>query len=420
MTPHPISATVRRLIACFATAALLVAATARAAGPAKPWSVGEPIVTYWAGPPMSEAACEQMVDGGFNVVWCNEKDLDLLAKHKLRGMVHDPLLAPATLDDAEQRAKLDALIDRVKAHPAMYSYFVTDEPSAAQFPALGKLFAHLRERDPAHLPYLNLFPTYATNDQLGTKGGREEGYREYLRQFVDTVKPALISYDNYQFYIKGDGKEYFRNLAMVRKAAQDAGVPFLNIIQAAAWAPDVRVPNADETRYLVYTTLAYGASGISYYVYYAPAHRGGIAAADGTPTPIYATLKTLNREFVAIARELAPLRSLAVYHTALKEPGCEAPPAKLAFRLDATGAAAAAKDEERRGLMLGVFGPKPEAPSAVMVVNLDYKKPATATLTGPGALEWFDATAGKWSAAGGAKVELKLAPGEGTLVRLAK
>jgi hypothetical protein len=53
---------------------------------------------------------------------------------------------------------------------------------------------------------------------------------------------------------------------MIRRAAQDANVPFLNIVQACSWTPARRVPNGDEMRYLLYSTLAYGAQGISYYV----------------------------------------------------------------------------------------------------------------------------------------------------------
>jgi hypothetical protein len=49
----------------------------------------------------------------------------------------------------------------------MEAYFITDEPGAGAFPGLGKLVAYLRERDPAHLAYINLFPTYANEQQLG-------------------------------------------------------------------------------------------------------------------------------------------------------------------------------------------------------------------------------------------------------------
>ncbi len=374
--------------------------------PQEQWKVGEPIVTYYAGPAMSEAVAAQMAEGGFNVVWCGEKDLDLLQKHGLRGMLHDKLLSPATLEDAAERAKLDALIERVRKHPAMYSYYIIDEPSAATFGQLGKLVAYLKQRDPSSLAYINLFPTYASNEQLGTKGDVVTAYREHLRQFIDTVKPMLLSYDHYQFNVNGDSDQYFLNLDMIRRASQDAGVPFLNIVQAASWAPNVRVPTPDETRYLVYTTLGYGAQGISYYVYCWPGHSGGIATAEGAPTPIYAALKTLNREFVAIARELATHRSLAIYHTKMKEPGTEHVPASAAFKVTESSA-------NDRGIMLGCF-----ESDYILIVNLNYRAETSAIIAGPGPLELFDATNGTWSKQQGAETTLKLLPGGGTLARV--
>ena len=280
---------------------------------AVPWKVGTPIVTYWCGPSMTDATAAQMAEGGFNLVWCGEKELDVAQRHGLRGQLTDGLLSPTVLDDPAQREKLDALIARVRHHPALYDYFITDEPSAANFPGLGKLVAYLRERDPGHLAYINLFPTYASNEQLGTKGDTVTAYREHLRQYVDIVKPGLISYDHYQFSVKGDNDGYFLNLAMIRRAAQDAGLPFLNIVQAATWDKSMRVPTSDEVRYLDYTTLAYGAQGISYYVYCCAGHTGAVAHADGTLTQLGYTLKTLNREFATIAQQLQPLRSLGVY-----------------------------------------------------------------------------------------------------------
>lgn len=409
-----------RLLGLLALSAIVPAGLLRAVPASNPepaaaaWTVGTPIVTYYAGPAMSEAVAAQMAAGGFNVVWCGEKDLDLLQKHGLRAMLRDELLRPESLDAPERRKALDDLVGRVRAHPALYSYYITDEPSAAAFPALGKLVAHLRELDPARMAYINLFPTYASNEQLGTTGDTVTAYREHLRQFVDTVKPALISYDHYQFYKSGDTEQYFLNLALVRGAAQDAGVPFLNIVQAAAWQPAVRVPNADETRYLIYTTLAYGAQGISYYVYYADGHEGGIAKADGTPTPIHHALKTLNPEFVALARETQALRSLAVYHTALTEQGCVPLPADAPFRPEP-----AAPADDPRGLLLGYFGPA-DKPTHVLVVNLDYKNEVRRNLVGPGDLDVYDVTTGKWSAAKSASVELHLPPGGGKLIRLTK
>jgi hypothetical protein len=361
-----------------------------------------------------------MAEGGWNLVWCGEKGLDVAQRHGLRVQLQDGLLAPGTLDNPGQRAKLDAFISRVRKHPAFYSYFITDEPSAADFPALGKLVAYLRQRDPAHLAYINLFPTYANNQQLGTKGDTITAYKEHLRQYIDVVKPALISYDHYQFAKGGDNPDYFLNLMMIRRAALEARAPFLNIVQACTWTPSMRVPGPDELRYLIYTTLAYGGQGISYYVYDTAGHTGGIALPDGTPTPLYHALKSFNREFVAIAKELQPRRSLAVYHAGMLPPGSERLPPKAPFRFEPSIAPLAYTPPEHvRGFLLGYFG-MAGTPSHVVAVNLDYKAKATVVLAGPSNLQAFDAESGTWSAAGGARLELRLPPGGGKLVRVAK
>jgi hypothetical protein len=395
--------------------------------PVSTWKVGTPIVTYWAGPPLTDAVARQMAEGGWNLAWCSEKELDIAGRHGLRAQLQDGLLSPASLDDPAQRQKLDALVARVRTHPALYCYFITDEPGAAAFPALGRLVAYLRERDPAHLAYINLFPTYASNQQLGTKGDTVTAYREHLRQYLDVVKPGLVSYDHYQFSKAGDNDQYFLNLAMVRQTAQQAGVPFLHIVQACTWTPSMRVPTADEMRYLVYTTLAYGAQGISYYVYCCPGHTGGIALSDGTPTPIYHALKALNREFAAIATEVQPLRSLGVYHAGMTPPGAVPLAGDAPFRFNPPIAPMSHKPlEPVRGMLLGLFGPATTGvgtanepkPTHAVVVNLDYRAGTVARLVGPGNLETFDASRGAWLPATESPVELHLPPGGGRLLRV--
>ena len=270
-----------QIIACAVGLAIHLPSLSRAA---ESWHVGTPIVTYWAGPPMTDATAQQMAKGGWNLVWCRENELDVAARHGLRAQLQDGLLTPTSLENPSQKAKLDALIERVRRHPALYSYFITDEPNATKFRALGKLVAYLRQKDPAHLAYINLFPTYATNQQLGNSGDKITAYQAHLHQYLALVKPGLISYDHYQFTSHGDSPDYFLNLSLIRRAALESGLPFLNIVQAASWTPSMRVPNPNEMRFLVYTTLAYGAQGISYYVYCCAGHTGGIANADGSPT----------------------------------------------------------------------------------------------------------------------------------------
>lgn len=400
---------------------LLMSSPSQAADAPARWQIGRPIVTYWAGPPLSAANAKQMAEGNWNMVWCREAELDTAQQHGLRGMLQDGLLSPASLDKPETKAKLDELIERVRKHPACYAYFLTDEPSAGAFPDWGRLVAYLRQRDPGRLAYINLFPTYANNDQLGTRGDTVTAYREHLRQFVERVKPDLISYDHYHFSTQGDNGQYFLNLALIRQTAMDARVPFLNIVQACTWTPSMRIPQADELRWLVYTSLAYGAQGLSYYVYCHPGHQGAMANADGTPAPLYSAARVLNRDFAVIAAELQPLRSLAVYNLGMLPPGGVALPQQAAFRLDPPVAEAKYNPPQPiQGYLLGYFGPAADAaPTHVMVVNLDYKQPASTTLVGPGPWASFDPASGKWSApSAAARVELKLPPGSGQLLRV--
>ena len=69
--------------------AFLTAATclSQAAEGAKSWRVGTPIVTYWAGPAMTDKTAQQMSEGGWNLVWCGESELDVAARHGLRAQL---------------------------------------------------------------------------------------------------------------------------------------------------------------------------------------------------------------------------------------------------------------------------------------------------------------------------------------------
>ena len=388
---------------------------------AKSWTIGKPIVTYWAGPPITDANASQMAEGGWNLVWCTSvQEMEVAARHGLRAQLFHPLLNPATLDSPEKKAQLDALIDSVKKHPAMYCYFITDEPGADLFPSLARLTDYLHKKDPAHLAYINLFPTYANNEQLAEEGNTVTAYQAYLDQFADTVHPGLLSWDHYQFAVGRDMPDYFLNMAMVRKKALSLRIPFLNIVQACTWTKSMREPGEAELRYLVYTSAAYGATGLSYYVYTPPQdHSPGIATPDGQPTPVYGWLKTLNPEFSAIAGQLQSLTSLGVYHAGMLPPGTVPLPKRNSFRFDPPiSDIAFVKDKPTKGAMIGVFGRSRHASHAVLV-NLDYKAETTVTVAGPGNIEVFDADTGSWSAGGKGKVTLHLLPGGGKLIRTA-
>jgi len=399
---------------CLVSAILMSSGAALARPEGDQWQIGRPIVSYYAGPghssPMTEESARQMADGGWNLVWCSEKDLDLVHKHGLRAnlIVKSGELSHQNAGNPDVMAKLDELIERVKNHPALYSYWIVDEPNASVFPDIGKLVARIRDRDPKHFAWINLFPTYANNGQLGTKGETVPAYREHLRQFMEIVKPSLISYDNYQFFTRGDGDQYFLNLAIIRDEALKADVPFLNIIQACSWNPNVRVPNPDELRFLTYTSLAYGAQGIAHYVYnYPTRHTGMIVGNEGKPTDLYYAAQKYNPAFERMGSQLMPLTSLGAYHVGSIPRGAEALPDDSPFRIDSPG---------DKSYLLGYFG-KGGAVSHVVVVNLDYKASASPVLIGPGELQTYDPSTDEWSSADDKNVKLDLPPGGGALLR---
>ncbi|MFM8223529.1 MAG: hypothetical protein ACKOJF_31895, partial [Planctomycetaceae bacterium] len=142
-----------------------------------------PIVWYWAGPgthnDVNEKTVSQLVAGGWTMAWDigwprtgEPKYLDLYHRHGLKVALNlarfveewEPK-ADFNFDDREQTRELDELIDRVRNHPAVYAYFLWDEPNASRFPFFGRFVAHLRKLDPTRPAIVNLYPTYASSAQ---------------------------------------------------------------------------------------------------------------------------------------------------------------------------------------------------------------------------------------------------------------
>ena len=419
---------------------LAVSPTLRSAelNPKSTWRHDPPIVTYYHGPggaggrwgPLTPGMAKKLADGGFTVAWGSTvKDLDVAHAHNLRVRFEvGDLMNTDAWDEPGRKAAIDTLIDRVKDHPAMYLYSLADEPSAKKFPMLGRIVAYLRQRDPRHAVHINLFPTYASANALGTSGDTIEAYRKHVQQFVDIVKPDLISYDHYNFRTTRDGGQYFLNLALVREAALRGGVPFMNVVQACSLSPTSRAPNGDESRFLAYTTLAYGGTGIAHFVYWPYSEfLGGIseykdiefneerARADALAplTPLGESLREIHPEFVAIARELLPLRSLGAFHLGVIPQGAVGPPPELPVRIHPSVAC-----DETKGLLLGTFGAG-HLPTHVLVVNLNYLRPVETTVIGPGPMETFTVAHGRWKPAPeGKRARIQLRAGGGALLRI--
>jgi hypothetical protein len=181
-----------------------------------------------------------------------------------------------------------------------------DEPGAGWFATLAKALAISRELAPQLLPYINLLPSDDPS---------------YYRNFVDVVKPSLISFDRYPLLSEGrEDANYFHNWAIVRDAALHGDIPSWVFIQTLAYN-NHREPTAAELLWQVNISLAYGAKGIQYFTYWTPeAARGegfgpALITVDGKRTPRYDAAKQINTTWLHQAgRELKPLVSESVVH----------------------------------------------------------------------------------------------------------
>lgn len=403
--------------------------------PHSQWKIGTPMVTYWAGPgshtTLTDETAAQLQAGGWNVGWAKHaEELDLYDRHGLRVILEIGL---PDLDDAGEVQALDTLLRQVRQHPALYGYYLADEPGAGSFGKIGRVAAFLRERDPVHMTLTCLLPTYASDGQLqvsdDTAARARVGhpldfagtdptdpvtarYTEHIRQFVTTTRPDFICYDHYHFQLAGDGSQYFLNLALVRNAAQSAGIPVVNVIQASASIGEgLRGPNADELRWLTYTSLAYGVLGLAHFRYdtgFWKEPRGNI-----TPVPNFWAVSRLNHEFVAIAKELQALASIGAYHGGELPKGGVAIPAGQPFQIEG----------DSGQILLGCFGETTEQVTHLLVVNKDYRNARTLHLKVPGRAETFHAPTNRWRKGSDGlpwerKLQLDLPAGGGVLVRM--
>jgi hypothetical protein len=398
------------------------------------WKQKEIIVTIWNSAEPDSSAYKGMALENYNLIPINNlvNKLDVAEKNNLKGIFGHELIKPASLHDPIKRKELDDLIDKVRKYHALEAYYIADEPHAEQFSAYAELIAYLGRKDPGKLAYINLFPIYAIETQLGVSSntldktkikypahlhgvGLEEKnilvYLEYLRRFIATVKPDLISYDHYHLLESGDTKQYFLNLALISQVAKEAKLPFMNIIQAGKFLKDWRLPTTKEIRFQVYTTLAYGGKGISYFTYWGSEAEGGLYR-DGKQSLLAKEVGKINAEIRKLSPTLMSLNSRGVYHTEPLPLGGEKTPNDSPVKILSKGE-----------FVIGLFG-KSKKTTTFMIASRNSKDKQKAEIQVNIAgkrLQELDRKTGKWTKVNlslNRKTKLTLEPGDGRLFRV--
>ncbi|HIE52187.1 MAG TPA: hypothetical protein EYP85_10545 [Armatimonadetes bacterium] len=288
-------------------------------------------LSYWVGPPANEQTPEryaEIAECHFTLVF--NGDPDLAHRFGLKCLVADPRVSAAVRNPgAETDPGLDAAVAQWAQHPAFFGFYLKDEPHSRDFPALAHVNQYLLAKAPHSVPYINLFPTYATQEQLGN-----ETYEEHVEQFLTTVKPRVLSYDHYALLKDHDRPDFFLNLEIIRRASLRHGVPFWYILLSTPHG-GYRDPSEGDLRWQVYSALAYGAKGLLYFTYWTPAHanyRHGILSPTGERTEHYWMVQRINAEVKHLGPTLLRLTSRAVYHTPPIPEGASAQPEKALVR----------------------------------------------------------------------------------------
>jgi hypothetical protein len=400
-------------------------------------------VMYWFSPSlMDKKAVGEMAEAGFTRIPIEGKDkedniriIELCAEFGIEAMVVDGRIFEAVKNPGKREKLLAEVAADYKDYKNVKAYYITDEPSCDDFEALAAVCEILNRLDPGRETYINLFPNYASAEQLGAAT-----YKKHIDLYVDIVKPSIISYDHYHFVGRGtentsSGGEsererlireaawntseragFFDNIEIIRDKSLEDGIPFMVIVLLVEHGPYRNLSEA-EIRWEVFQSLAYGSSRISYFTYGTPAYEdnwrymNGMADENGNLTRHYYDVARINKDLQTVGAYLAGKKSTGVYHI-----GKEKDSLVKYFEPDKTpGNIAGIKTTG--GLSLGLF-----EGGEILIANKDYISANKVDITvGPlKRVSVMDKTTGQWY-----KLEktdnvctLTLMPGDGELIKI--
>ena len=276
-------------------------------------------VFAWGGVPPHEASIaryEEMKNAGLTVSLTRSTSIDsmsMMLDMAEKAGVTLIIRCPELQTDPENTVR------RFMHHSATAGYFLKDEPSAKDFPYLGKWMKSIRAVDSQHACYINLFPNYAVPAQLGA-----DTYQHYLDEYIAMVAPPVLSFDHYPVIeTKGERhlrEEWFANLEMAAKTAQKNNKPFWAFALSVAHG-SYPVPTLAEIRLQVFANLAYGAQGIQYFTYWTPrnksqyAYHHGPIDDDNKRTDVYEMIRTVNREIQNLTDVFLSAKVISIWHT---------------------------------------------------------------------------------------------------------
>ncbi len=385
---------------------------------------------------------EEMKEAGFNLVLAaynsklNCEFLELAHELELEVTVIDERILNALTEqnDDRRRELLFSATEDYKSYPALHSYYLNDEPNSALFDSLRRVRDILLEYDPEHEVYINLFPNYASTEQLGNAT-----YHKYVDEYLTQVKPEILSYDHYHFLRLDDDDNiapignfindrermiyedackkvsrngFFDNIEIIRELSLKHNIPFMIIVLLVAHGP-YRYLHEGEIRWEAFQSLAYGAKRLSYFTYSTPIiegdafwfYREAMLDEHGNRTEHYDMVAEINPEILNIGNIVLDKKSIGVFHTmSTDEP--------LMRKFEGFGGISKIEgDDATVGFFEGGY---------VILANKSYDSEAEIILHTDSTLEIYDSCGDEWLSveASDGKYPVLLDAGDGILLKL--
>ncbi|ROI02663.1 MULTISPECIES: hypothetical protein [unclassified Chryseobacterium] len=209
-------------------------------------------------------------------------------------------------------------IPKIKNHPALYGYFIGDEPFPSDFNNFVKYLDIIKTYDDTHKFYINLNPMYASKERFDGIG-----YEDYISQAINKLPFSFVSFDHYPLVDNKIRKEFYENLEIINRQSKKYHKSFWAFACSTIHF-DYLKPELAGIKLQQFGNLLYGAQGLQYFTYWTMTsdpnwikdnYSYSIVDDKGQPTPTYNIVKTVNEQVQRLAWVFSGARSDAVYHT---------------------------------------------------------------------------------------------------------
>ena len=275
---------------------------------------------------IDEDMVKDQVDMGLTMItiYGDQKELDWCEKYGMKTIIYrhaaiDKYIHDSSAADMEQN--LTEMVNTYKDHPTFFAFQVTDEPSKRVYDNYEKTYKTLKKIAPEVPVYTNFFPSWSQPYQHGF-----ETYEEYVetfcKLFAENKDSQPFIYDNYcnkDLRLKPTERlaSFLENLDTVERISSKYGIDFW-VTVLSSQHDHYPEPTAADLDFQVFTSLAYGAKGIGYFITNSHQNmnfQGGPFNYLGDKTQTYYNLRELNFRVRQLAPVLEKLKFQGAYYS---------------------------------------------------------------------------------------------------------